>query len=233
MYECVRDITECWSQVKGLQFPGCHDPKYCRLVLHRSKLLMKPVSDIPSPPILTSSQKSAPLFISARWSHFIWFCCLLFLFWLFLFFLFEGTSHLVHQAYVDIPDLVPLFLIDSFYPILWSRTFFYSSHVLFIFVAKRSPFISSGFFLYSFPSLYILLLWWSSCYLYIVCLRVNFIMWSMICFSSSLFFLVYNFKTFIEYGNGIMFIYFCLGTETQNRQYQTNGCASFATAVWV
>lgn len=41
-------ITECWSQVKGLQFPGCHDPKYCRLVLHRSKLLMKPVSDNPS-----------------------------------------------------------------------------------------------------------------------------------------------------------------------------------------
>ncbi|XP_053611658.1 dmX-like protein 2 isoform X3 [Plodia interpunctella] len=31
------------SVVKGLQFPGCHDPKYCRLVLHRSKLLMKPV----------------------------------------------------------------------------------------------------------------------------------------------------------------------------------------------
>uniref|UniRef100_A0A2A4IWI3 RAVE complex protein Rav1 C-terminal domain-containing protein n=1 Tax=Heliothis virescens TaxID=7102 RepID=A0A2A4IWI3_HELVI len=31
------------SIVKGLQFPGCHDPKYCRLVLHRSKLLMKPV----------------------------------------------------------------------------------------------------------------------------------------------------------------------------------------------
>ncbi|XP_072938045.1 dmX-like protein 2 isoform X3 [Epargyreus clarus] len=31
------------SVVKGLQFPGCHDAKYCRLVLHRSKLLMKPV----------------------------------------------------------------------------------------------------------------------------------------------------------------------------------------------
>ncbi|XP_037874527.1 dmX-like protein 2 isoform X1 [Bombyx mori] len=31
------------SVVKGLQFPGCHDPKYCRMVLHRSKLLMKPV----------------------------------------------------------------------------------------------------------------------------------------------------------------------------------------------
>lgn len=38
-------VTECWSQVKGLQFPGCHDAKYCRLVMHRSKLLMKPVSD--------------------------------------------------------------------------------------------------------------------------------------------------------------------------------------------
>ncbi|XP_034833507.1 dmX-like protein 2 isoform X4 [Maniola hyperantus] len=31
------------SVVKGLQFPGCHDAKYCRLVMHRSKLLMKPV----------------------------------------------------------------------------------------------------------------------------------------------------------------------------------------------
>ncbi|KAG7300161.1 hypothetical protein JYU34_015710 [Plutella xylostella] len=31
------------SVVKGLQFPGCTDAKYCRLVLHRSKLLMKPV----------------------------------------------------------------------------------------------------------------------------------------------------------------------------------------------
>ncbi|CAH0724978.1 unnamed protein product, partial [Brenthis ino] len=31
------------SVVKGLQFPGCHDAKYCRLVLHRSKLLMRPV----------------------------------------------------------------------------------------------------------------------------------------------------------------------------------------------
>ncbi|GBP07756.1 DmX-like protein 2, partial [Eumeta japonica] len=31
------------SVVKGLQFPGCHDAKYCRLVIHRSKLLMKPV----------------------------------------------------------------------------------------------------------------------------------------------------------------------------------------------
>ncbi|XP_050676166.1 dmX-like protein 1 [Leptidea sinapis] len=31
------------SVVKGLQFPGCHDAQYCRLVLHRSKLLMRPV----------------------------------------------------------------------------------------------------------------------------------------------------------------------------------------------
>lgn len=44
-YGCSRVVTESWSQVKGLQFPGCHDAKYCRLVLHRSKLLMKPVSD--------------------------------------------------------------------------------------------------------------------------------------------------------------------------------------------
>lgn len=70
----VRGVTECWSQVKGLQFPGCHDPKYCRLVLHRSKLLMKPVSDNPYPHQFYMSLPKPVIrtpFISARCSPFI------------------------------------------------------------------------------------------------------------------------------------------------------------------
>lgn len=60
------DWTLCVvRQVKGLQFPGCTDAKYCRLVLHRSKLLMKPVSP---PPALFCFQPTnhSPLFLFAR-----------------------------------------------------------------------------------------------------------------------------------------------------------------------
>lgn len=30
-------------QMKGLNFPGCHDPRFCQFVIDRSRILLKPV----------------------------------------------------------------------------------------------------------------------------------------------------------------------------------------------
>lgn len=35
-------VSHCY-QMKGLNFPGCHDPRFCQFVCDRSRLLLRPV----------------------------------------------------------------------------------------------------------------------------------------------------------------------------------------------